>query len=130
VDASGVCFVNDDLFVVREHAGDRLSVVKPTVSAVASQLKARRSVYESAQRAGLWDEATQAAFLGAMRTIYANALETRSAVLIAELERWLWQLASVPKSRLGFKTMIRARRLLGGSFLLSAYHLVRRLKPA
>jgi glycosyltransferase involved in cell wall biosynthesis len=129
-EASGICFVDDELFVVREHEGDRLSVVRPTVSAVASQLKARRSVHESARRAGVWDEYNQWAFLGAMRTVYANALETRNAELIAELERWLWELASAPKSRLAFKAMIAARRVLGGPFLLSAHRLVQRLRAA
>lgn len=128
--ASDVRFVNEELFYVREHAGDRLSTVRPTVSAVESQVKARRSVHESASRAGLWDERTQAAFLHAMRTIYANALETRDQQLIAGLERWLWEIASAPKSRLGMKAIISARRVLGRQFLLSVHRLARRSRAA
>jgi len=129
-EASGICFVDDELFFVREHGGDRLSAAKSSVPAVESQLKARRSVHESARRAGLWDEYTQQAFLRAMRTIYANALEAHDAELIAELESWIWELASAPKSRIAFKAMIGARRLLGAPFLLSAHRLAQRLRAA
>ena len=128
VGAGDVCFVDDELFMVREHGGDRLSTGGPTASSVSSQVRARRSVHESAVRAGLWDRHTQGAFLGAMRTIYSNALETGDAALIDDLERWLWELASTPHRRPYFQAMIRARRLLGRQFLLGAHRMLVRLR--
>jgi glycosyltransferase involved in cell wall biosynthesis len=127
VGAGKICFVEEALFVVRDHGGNRLSVGGPTVSSVSSQLRARRSVHESAMRAGLWDEQTQGAFLGAMRTIYANALETGDAALINDLEHWLWELASTPRRRPGFQAMIGTRRLLGRHFLLKTHRVATRL---
>ncbi len=128
VGAGDLSFVDDELFVVRGHSGDQLSNSGPTVLSVLSQLRARRSVLESVTGAGLWDEQTQGAFLGAMRTIYANALQTGDAALIDDLERWLWELASAPKRRPDFKAMIRTRRLLGRHVLLGAHHILMRLR--
>lgn len=128
VGAGKVCFVDDTLFIVREHGGDRLGVGRPTVTSVSSHLRARRSVYESAMLADVWDEQTQGAFLGAMRTIYANALETGDAVLIADLECWLWERAADPKRRPVLQALIRARRLFGRDFLLGAHRILMRLR--
>jgi hypothetical protein len=128
IGAGTVCFVDDKLFVVREHGGDRLSTGGPKASSVSSQVKARRSVHESAVRAGLWDAQTQDAFLGAMRTMYANALETGDATLIGDLERWLWELASAPRRRRQIQAMIGARRLLGRKVLLGAHRMLVRLR--
>jgi hypothetical protein len=63
-----------------------------------------------------------------MRTIYANALETRDGGIISDLERWMLELASAPKRHLGVKAMIGLRRLLGGGFLLGAHRMARRLR--
>jgi hypothetical protein len=126
--AGDVCFVDDELFIVREHGGDRLGTGRQTVSSVSSQLRARRSIHESAMRAGLWDEQTQGEFLGAMRTIYANALETGDAALIDDLERWLWELASTPQRRPNFQAMIRTRQLLGRHVLLGAHRMIKGLR--
>lgn len=121
-------FVDEQLFVVREHDGSRLSTDSATAIPVLSHLRARYAVYESLIRAGLWDSEMQATFLDAMRTIYANVLTTRDAKPIVDLESWLWKLASVPKSRRAFKGMIRARQILGAQFLLSSHQLVKRLQ--
>lgn len=127
-DAHQVCFVDDDLFIVREHGGERLGAGGSTVSSLSSLIRARRSVHESVERAGLWDEVTQKAFLGAMRTIYANALKTGDAEMIGNLERWLWELASAPRRQPGFQAMIGARRICGRRLLLGAHRVFKRLR--
>jgi len=128
VDVRELRFVDEELFFVREHGGDRLSVFRPTVSTVTSLVKTRRSVQESVKRAGLWDEGTQEALLGAMRTVYANALETGNAELVVDLERWLWDLASAPRRRLAFRAMICIRRVFGARFLLRTHRMAKRLR--
>jgi hypothetical protein len=126
VDAGKVCFVDETLFVVREHPGDRLSVGALTASAVKSLLKARRSVFESAVRAGMWDEQVQISFLQAMRSIYAGALLAGDQAVVDDLERWMWKLACSPRRRLGVQSVICARRLAGAGTLLAAHSVLKR----
>ena len=128
VDSREICILDEELFTVREHGGNRLSAGHATLSSVSSQVQARRSVHESAVRAGLWDVQTQGAFLDAMRTIYANTLETGDEALIGDLEGWLWELALAPRRRPQVQAMIGVRRLLGRQFLLGAHRMLMRLR--
>lgn len=127
-EAQGVCFVGKQLFLVREHCEARLGAGRMTHGALASLIRARRGIHESALRAGLWDAQTQTGFLRAMRTVYANALELRDQEMIRELEQWLWQLAASPRRRLGMQAAISSRRMLGGPTLLAIHRVVRQIK--
>ena len=125
VDVRRICFIDEPLFVVREHGGSRLSTDRMTEASLMSLIRTRRLICEVVQRAGHWDAQTQQAFLGTMRTTYANALEIGNPTAIRDLESWLWSLASTPKRRHGIRSLILSRQLLGRKFLLAAHRLAK-----
>jgi glycosyltransferase involved in cell wall biosynthesis len=128
-DAKKICFIEEELFFVREHPGSRLSADQMSASSLGSLIKTRRAIFETLQQSGLWDAQTQHAFLGAMRTIYANALQLGDHETIRDLENWLWMLASTPEQVPAFKVLILLRRMLGRHSLLGAHRLVTKLRP-
>jgi glycosyltransferase involved in cell wall biosynthesis len=121
VDAKKICFIEEELFFVREHTGPRLGATHMSASSLASLIRTRQAIFNSVQQCGLWDSPTQRAFLSAMRTIYANALQVGDKETIRNLENWLWSLSSSPRRMTGFQLLIVARRLLGRRFLLGTH---------
>lgn len=127
--AEMVCFVDEELFFVREHVGPRLSTGQMSSSSLESLIRTRQSIYSTLAKAGLWDATNQQAFLGAMRTIYANALQLNDHATIRDLEDWLWKLSSKPRRKHQLHALILLRRSLGHRFLLAAYKLLNSLSP-
>lgn len=128
--AEKLCFVDEDLFFVREHLGDRLSTGVMSAASLESQIRTRRSIYSTLEKAGLWDVSTQQVFLCAMRTIYANALQLNDQAMICDLEEWLWTLADSPQRNQQFHALILLRHALGRRFLLGAHKLIKNLRIA
>lgn len=126
-DAESLCFIDEELFWVRDHAGSRLSSDKLSEESLASLIRTRESILLILKQMALWDAQMQEAFLGAMRTIYANALQLGRQETIRELENWLWQLSSYPKRLYGFQALILIRQILGRHFLLSGHKLLSKL---
>jgi len=124
VDAKKICFIDEELFLVREHSGSRLGANQMSASSLSSLIRTRMAIFKTLQQSGLWVAHTQPAFLGAMRTIYANALQLGDSTTIRDLEIWLWSLSSSPKRILQFQLLILIRRLLGRRFLLGAHKLI------
>jgi glycosyltransferase involved in cell wall biosynthesis len=127
VDVKKICFVDEELFWVRDHATSRLSADQMSVNSLDSLIRTRQSVFTVLQQSGLWDAQTQRSFLSAMRTIYANALQLGNHERIRNLEHWLWKLAGVPEQLHGFRTLIMLRRMLGRHFLLSTHKLTTKI---
>ena len=127
-DADKVCFIDEELFFVREHPGSRLSADQMSAASLASLIRTRQAIFSTLQQCGLWDAQTQRAFLGAMRTIYANALQLGNHETIRALEEWLWELANSPERNRQFHTLILLRRVLGRRFLLGAHKLANALR--
>ncbi len=128
--ADKVCFVDEELFFVREHVGPRLSTGAMSAASLESLIRTRHAIYSTLEKAGLWDAPTQQAFLGAMRTIYANALQLGDHATIRDLEEWLWKLADSPRRNHQFQALVLLRRTLGRRFLLGAHKLLNSLRPA
>ena len=124
VDAKKICLIEEELFFVREHSGPRLGADQMSTSSLASLIRTRMAIFKTLQQSGLWDAHTQQAFLGAMRTIYANALQLGHRTTIRDLETWLWPLSSSPKRIPEFQLLILTRRLLGRRFLRGAHKLI------
>lgn len=124
VDARRICFIDEVLFCVREHSGPRLGAVQLSPASLDSQMRTRRAVFEIVKQSGLWDPQTQRAFLSAMRTIYANALQLGNSKEIRDIESWLWPLTASPRRDPVFQLMILTRRLLGRGALLGAHRLI------
>lgn len=123
-EAEEVGFVGEELFFVREHDGPQLGSSGRQAASFASNLCARRSVYDAVRSAGLWDSEVQKAFLGTMRTMYAGALELGEEDVIRGLESWLSEIASRPEKRYDLLAMIMLRRAVGGKLLLRLYQLL------
>lgn len=130
VSAEKICFVDEELFFVREHAASRLSTGQMSAASIASLIRTRETILSSLQKADLWDTQTQRAFLGAMRTIYANALQLGNHETIRDLEEWLWALADGPERNREFHALILLRRMFGRRFLLGAHKLTNALRPS
>lgn len=128
-DANKVCFIDEELFFVREHPGSRLSADQMSAASLASLVRTRQSIFGTLQQSGLWDAQTQRAFLGAMRTIYANALQLGNRATIRDLENWAWTLADSPKRNIQFQALILLRRILGRHFLLGTHQLISKIRP-
>jgi glycosyltransferase involved in cell wall biosynthesis len=128
VDAESICFVDEELFYVREHTASRLSADKISLSSLNSQILTRRAIFNTLQHSGLWDAPIQQVFLNAMRTIYANALQLGDPKTISDLEDWLCTLACLPDRKIDFLWLISIRRLLGRRFLLGTHKLITKLR--
>lgn len=127
-DANKVCFIDEELFFVREHPSPRLSTDQMSPASLASLINTRQAIFATLQKSELWDAQMQHSFLGAMRTIYANALQLGDPVTIRDLEDWLWSLASSPRKAHALKALIQLRRMLGRHFLLGAHRMVLKLR--
>lgn len=128
--AEKVCFVDEELFFVREHVGPRISTGQMSAASLESLVRTRQAIYSTLEKAGLWDAPTQQAFLGAMRTIYANALQLGDHATIRDLETWLWTLADSPRRNHQFQALILLRHTLGRRFLLRAHKLLNSRRSA
>ncbi len=126
--ADKVCFVNEELFFVREHPGSRLSADQMSAASLASLVRTRQAIFRTLQQSGLWDAPTQRVFLAAMRTLYANALQLGNRAAIRDLENWLWALADSPARNSHFQALILLRRILGRHTLLSTHKLISKFR--
>jgi glycosyltransferase involved in cell wall biosynthesis len=124
--AARLQFVDEALFIVREHRGERLSSASRNQSAIESQLRAFMAVRDSMIEAGWWSPETQSGMLRSARTLYATALALRDGEMVDAVEAWLELLASEPRKRKDIKMIIAARRAMGGRVLLIAHRLLMR----
>ena len=129
-DADKVCFIDEELFFVREHIGPRLSTGRVSAASLMSLIRTRQAILSTLRQSGLWNAQTQCAFLGAMRTIYANALQLGNHETIRDLEEWLWTLADGPEQNREFHALILLRRMFGRRLLLGAHKLTNALRPS
>ncbi len=124
--ATHLRFVDETLFVVREHNGERLSSASRNLSALQSQLRAFMAVRESMVGVGWWSAEVQSGMLRSARTLYATALALGDSEVVDAIEAWLELVASEPRGRKDIRLLIGARRVLGGRFLLLAHRLLMR----
>lgn len=122
--AKEIRFVEQELFLVREHTGPRLSDAFKDRARALSAIRARKAILETLQTSGHWDAQAQASFLGAMRPLYANILDCGTAEDIQSLEKWLLECARTPRWRLFFPGLITLRTLLGKQAILAAHKLM------
>lgn len=128
VDTEKVCFINEELFFVRDHSGSRLSADQMTTSSLASVIRTRHAVFETLRASSLWNMEIQGNFLGAMRTIYANALQLDDQIIIRGLEKWLKELAISPKLNYQVLLLIMLRHALGRRIVLIAHKRLKKLR--
>ena len=129
-DAQSMLFVEQDLFLVREHDGPQLSDAQNNRARILSAIRTRRTVVETVRKAGMWDTDIQAGILRTARTLYANILDSGTLEDIRAFEEWVLELSREPRRASVFPLLITCRRLLGRRAILLAHHFVLRLKAA
>jgi hypothetical protein len=128
-DAGKLCFVPQNLFLVREHRGSRLSADRLSHDSLDSLIRTRRAVHATLRNSDLWDAPNQRRFLDAMRTVYANALQLGDADRIRTLEEWLWTIAAgSSRQSVSMRGLILLRRALGRRFVLSGHDLLTKFR--
>ena len=123
-----VQFVKEPLFFIREHSGPRLSTGELSASALASILRTRRAVHAALRDAGLWQAKTERHFLGAIRTLYANAMQSHDEATVRHIEDWVLEISGPPWRNPSFALMIAVRRVFGRHVLLSAHRFFKHLR--
>jgi len=119
-EAKSMAFVEQDLFLVREHDGPHLSDAKNNRAATLSAIRTHRAVVETVREAGMWDTGIQAGILRTARTLYANILACGTSDDIQEIEQWLWALASESRSRWFLRSVMLLRKAIGTRLFLKA----------
>lgn len=127
-EARKIAFVDRELFLVRVHDGPRLSVIEKQRAAILRTIRTRKAIFATLQKADCWNAQTQAGFLNAVQTTYANILACGTPADIGEMEAWLLELASVPKRRRLLPMVIRFRRLFGRNAILWSHRLFMKLR--
>lgn len=125
--ASGMGFIDKELFFVREHDGPRLSDVNKSRKQVLSLILTRRYVYENLHKTGRWTIKVQRHFVNALRTLYANLLEYGRTEDIKTFEAFYASCAYQPNRVLFPLVLIGLRRCIGRSFLMSAFRLIKKI---
>lgn len=123
-----VHFVNERLFFVREHSGPRLSTGALSAASLASSLRTRRAVQAVLRDAGLWHAGTACQFLGAIRTLYANAMQAEDEATVRDIEGWVLEIVGPPWRNPSFVLMIAVRRVFGRRVLLGAHLFFKKLR--
>ena len=126
--AESMGFITQDLFLVREHGGPRLSDSHKNRERILSLINTRRVVQEILLKSGRWDPSIQQSFLGAMRTYYANILDCGNPDDLSQLEAFLLQLSRKPAHHKLFPALIIARKIFGRHFILTAHRFMMKLK--
>lgn len=122
--AKKIGFVNKPLFLVREHEGERLSVVNQDKQKIQSSILTKQIIYQTLLKHGKWQANVQKAFLGSLKTNYANALTLYDPKEIKEFEKWIWQIAINPKYTLFFPLIIFIRSILGAKTIAKIHQLL------
>lgn len=120
-------FVGTELFWVREHDSERLSVIAGDARKVGSAILTRRLFVEHVRRAGLWDAAMQRATLSALRSLYAQAMAYLDRGEVARFESFYAASALRPVPRIDVLLLVLLRRVLGKRLLLAGH--ARILRP-
>lgn len=122
--AKNIGFVNKPLFLVREHEGERLSVVNQDKQKIQSSILTKQIIYQTLLEHGKWRPSVQKAFLGSFKTSYANALAFYNPKEIKEFEKWIWPLATKPTFTLFFPLIIFIRCTLGAKTITKIHQLL------
>lgn len=126
--AKNILFVDDQLFLVREHEGERLSVINFDPSKITSSIHTKKAIFKTLNEANLWNKKTQAAFLSSLKTTYANILEIGNREQINDFEKWLLPLTSKPKIYIPFQFLIYCRKYFGKQFILKTHQILMKIR--
>lgn len=114
--------VPEDLFWVREHAGDQLTKSFGNLRNARSTYRAIRTVAELLRKGPFWNSAVGQGLILRARTTYINLLRSVCTEDLREFEEWLLELArTVPSRRI--VAVITMRRCIGSKAFLKLFDL-------
>ena len=119
--ASYISFVEKELFLVREHEDERLSIVKLDTSKITSSILTKKIIFETIQKANLWNIQIQKTFLRSLQTTYANVLTFCSKDQIVDFENFLKKLSYKPRYCFLYPILITIRTILGKKFIVNTH---------
>jgi len=125
---SSITFANAELFWVRVHPIERLSIINGNENKIRASVIARELVYFTICRAGLWDRPFQISFLSTLRTIYFNLLSLNLKHDICKFEKFYLRIAMHPSFSFHIVIMILMRKLFGRNVILIPYRLEKVVK--
>jgi glycosyltransferase involved in cell wall biosynthesis len=126
--AKQISFVERELFLVRLHDGERLSIVNNNTPKIESSIRTKKAIFETIQKANLWDMHMQKIFLRSLRTTYENVLEYCDKKQIIEFENWLKKVSTKPNYNILFHLIIFIRKTLGKNTILKSHQIIAKLR--
>lgn len=120
VEAKRLLFVEQDLFIVREHEGPRLSDARGNRVRTLSAIRTQQAIAEILRNAGMWNASVQGKLLRTARTLYVNILGCGNREDIRGFERWVKELSREPRCVSIPSMLITSRRIFGHRMLLFA----------
>jgi len=94
-------FVAEPLFILREHAGERLSDAYANLPRLLSAVKTLKSIVAVALEADLWVPVVHHGVLKDAQTLYVNLLQCGDETAIRDIETWIKQLCQVGVQPIG-----------------------------
>lgn len=124
--ATNACFVDKELFFVREHEEERLSEVLHDETKIYSSIKTRQSIYDVLSSNGLWSKEIQKNYLSGIRTTYANVLTLCENKVMKNFEELLLTVSKSPKYNVIWPFLVFSRKILGRKFILKTHQFVKK----
>lgn len=121
-------FIEKELFWIREHSNERLSVVNKNINKILSAIKTKQSIYEILKKNTLIDENLQKTLLSSTTTLYSNILEYGANKDILEFENWLTEISNKPRKIPLYYILIKIRRIFGVNFVLNTHKFITTFK--
>jgi glycosyltransferase involved in cell wall biosynthesis len=125
---NNVVFVDQELFLVRVHKGERLSNINCDQTKITSSFMTKQSIIKTLKEENLWNIRTQTIFLSSLKTTYANILELSSEKQINDFETWLFPLISSPRNHISFRFLIYFRKYFGKYLILKIHKLLMKIR--
>lgn len=123
-----ILFVEQELFLVRVHEGDRISVINYDSSKINSLILCKKSIYRILIETYQWDVAIQKSFIESLKTTYSNVLSVCDKMQIIDFENWLSQVISSPKKYFQFQLLINFRRIFGKQLILKFHQIIMKVR--
>jgi glycosyltransferase involved in cell wall biosynthesis len=125
---SRVDFVDRELFIVREHAGPRLSDASGNRGRVKSAVTAHQRIVDSVCSAGLCSEAAEVGLSRKARTLYANTLACGTPGDVDEFEAWFRQTWRGKRGAGALSLAVMGRQVVGQRMMSAAIERLLRVK--
>lgn len=123
-----MCFIPETLFFLREHTGERLSVIGGNIKQIESGFATQYQVYKTLVAVNLWDKIFQNGNLKITKSLYANYLALANKNDIEIVEKNIIEIIKKPSININFIFLIIVRKIFGANFILFLFNLKKRIQ--